>query len=604
MSETSTPSSRGEILLDREGLIADERLMREIGNRIDRLVKGKVKPEEVDLNNEFWGFMEGHPSTLVDGEGLSHKNVGKNVLEYALQRLADLHLSCNEREGRKTPLFDLFAGDYRSMEIILTNDNENTFLPHEDDLKTPARRRRWMLVEDVEEHGEKKRKVYIQIRNEGSYGSDMIEMMTFLGVLHLVRKASFGEINEFFANKTKKPSFLNSQEDFERWKNRKILVNVDFDQKRPSAISLLVNEIEKHNFSEPPPVLLIGNDFFLRLLVFSLVLSKEDENKLASIFSEGVNNLRRLFKEKQIPQDLQPIIEKYYLLSRLNLYSQVEDENIRGELERIYKKVFFPDNYRRLGFTRLLDGVRKTDGAAKSPTAEPVDLWDPSKISDEIITDETSLIQQLINGLKDRKVRILSVPYLIGDLSKTLIEELLKKNLINRNVIGFVGKVGCATNETDQVKLSSKIGAQVSIGEKVFYIDDQSREPLLTSYQGEIPVMQIPFLTVPAVLVQTAEAIKRVLSQLKGGSENEPNSLALDMEMHHVLSLLSEMKILLASAFYVSDLSPIDISDSGIAERITVPINKEVGAIAVVLAMIRVLEQIAPPVPQAETKVE
>jgi hypothetical protein len=425
-----------ESLPGQESLIADERLIETIRGKINELISGEGKD---DLDDNYWNFMEGHPSTLTDGEPLTPQNVGKNVLEYALQRFAYLHLSDREREAQTMGgLTDVFAGNYDSMEIILTN-NHQLFLGNPADIKSPERRRRWTLVSDEDKEGRIIRKVYVQIRNENPDGSDMLEMMTFLGVLHLVRQASFEDVNIFFKDKKRKPSFLNNPSEFEEWKKKKISVGTDFQSERKSAIDLLVEDLEKkareYNFSENPPVLLIGNDFFLRLLVFALGLSQDDEEQLRQCFSSGIENLRKIFEDRNVSLNLRPIIEKYYLLSRLNLYYREENEELRSKLAEIYKRVFSSKNYQALGFRRLLDGVRNTDGVSKSPLAEPVDLWDPSQIEEHLLSDETDPLQRLIMSLREKRIRILSVPYLIGNLSEELTRKLLEKGFINRRVM-------------------------------------------------------------------------------------------------------------------------------------------------------------------------
>ena len=583
-----------------ESLIADERLIETIRGKINELISGEGK---YDLDDEYWNFMEGHPSTLTDGEPLSPQNVGKNVLEYVLQRFAYLHLSDSERKAQTTDgLTDVFAGDYDSMEIILTN-NHQLFLVNQADIKSPERRRRWMLVRDEEDEGRNVRRVYVQIRNENLDGSDMLEMMTFLGVLHLVRQASFEDVNIFFKDKKRKPSFLNNSSEFEKWKKRKISVGVDFQLKRKSAIDLLVEDLEKkageYNFSENPPVLLIGNDFFLRLLVFALGLSKDDEEELRQCFSSEIENLRKIFKERNVSLDLRPIIEKYYLLSRLNLYYREENDNLRRELAEIYTRVFSYENYQALGFRRLFDGVRNTDGVSKSPLAEPVDLWDPSQIANHLLSDETDPLQKLIMSLKENQIRILSVPYLIGNLSEELTRKLLGKELINPRIMGFVGKVGMA-HLLESPKI--EVGNQVAI-DGIYDISGGQIDKISVSLAGQrifdIPVTAVPFLTGPALLVQTPESIKRVWGSRK---EDENNLLALDMEMYDLVKLLEGVEgMRLATAFYVSDKTLIhklpshklpSEAKTNSSEKITVPISKEVGAIAVVLAILRALEQI------------
>jgi hypothetical protein len=590
-----------ESLSGQESLIADERLIKTIRGKINELISGKGNN---NLDHEYWNFMEGHPSTLTDGEPLTPQNVGKNVLEYALQRFAYLHLSDSERESQTMGgLTDVFAGDYYSMEIILTN-NHQLFLGNQADIKSPERRRRWMLVSDEEDNeGRIVRKVYVQIRNENPDGSDMLEMMTFLGVLHLVRKASFEDVNTFFKNKKRKPSFLNNSSEFEKWKEKEISVDVDFKLKRKSAIDLLVEDLEKkageYNFSENPPVLLIGNDFFLRLLVFALGLSKNDEEQLRQCFSSEIENLRKIFKERNVSLDLRAIIEKYYLLSRLNLYYREENEGLRRNLAEIYTRVFSSQNYEALGFRRLFDGVRNTDGVSKSPLAEPVDLWDPSQIANHLLSDETDPLQGLIRNLREKHIRILSVPYLIGNLSEELTRKLLEKGFINRRVMGFVGKVGMAhISELSDIKVGDQVAIEGIYNISGGQIDPNKLSEILVSLAGQqifdIPVRNVPFLTVPALLAQTAESIKRILDLRK---EDNNNLLALEMEMDYLVKFLERVQeIRLATAFYVSDKTLIHKLPSEVetnsSEKITVPISKEVGAIAVVLAILRALEQI------------
>jgi len=590
---------RPESLSGQESLIADERLIKTIRGKINELISGEGK---YDLDDEYWNFMKRHPSTLTDGEPLTPQNVGKNVLEYALQRFAYLHLSDSEREAQKRDgLTDVFAGDYDSMEIILTNNHE-LFLDNQVDIKSPERRRRWMLVSDEDKEGRIVRKVYVQIRNENPDGSDMLEMITFLGVLHLVRQTSFEDVNIFFKDKKRKPSFLNNPSEFEEWKKKKISVGIDFQSVRKSAIDLLIENLGKkaseYNFSENPPVLLIGNDFFLRLLVFALGLSKNDEEQLRQCFSSEIENLRKIFEERNVSLDLIPIIEKYYLLSRLNLYYREENEELRNKLAKIYTRVFSSQNYEALGFRRLFDGVRKTDGVSKSSLAEPVDLWDPSQIEAHLLIDETDPLQRLIMSLREKRIRILSVPYLIGNLSEELTRKLLEKEFINRRVVGFVGKVGMA-HLLESPKI--EVGDQVSI-EGIYdisggQIDTTKLSNILATLDGQkifdIPVTDVSFLTLPALLAQTSESIERVWN-----SRNDRNNLlALDMEMYDLLKLLEGVEeIRLATAFYISDKTLIHKLSSEVetdsSEKITVPISKEVGAIAVVLAMLRALEQI------------
>jgi hypothetical protein len=334
------------------------------------------------------------------------------------------------------------------------------------------------------------------------------------------------------------------------------------------------------------------------LLVFALGLSQDDEEQLRQCFSSEIENLRKIFEERNVSLNLRPIIEKYYLLSRLNLYYREENEELRSKLAKIYTRVFSSENYQALGFRRLFDGVRNTDGVSKSPLAEPVDLWDPSQIEAHLLIDETDPLQRLIMSLREKRIRILSVPYLIGNLSEELTRKLLEKEFINRRVMGFVGKVGMAhLSELPDIK----VGDQVTI-EGIYNISGGQIYPnklstILATLDGQqifdIPVTAVPFLTVPALLVQTPESIERVWN-----SRNDRNNLlALDMEMYDLLNFLEGVKeIRLATAFYVSDKTLIHKSSSEAkndsSEKITVPISKEVGAIAVVLAILRALEQI------------
>jgi len=590
---------RPESISGQESLIADERLIETIRGKINELISGKGNN---NLDHEYWNFMEGHPSTLTDGEPLTPQNVGKNVLEYALQRFAYLHLSDSEREAQKTDgLTDVFAGDYDSMEIILTNNHE-LFLGNPADIKSPERRRRWTFVSDEDNEGRIVRRVYVQIRNENPDGSDMLEVMTFLGVLHLVRQASFEDVNIFFKDKKRKPSCLNNPYKFQEWKEKKISVGIDFRSERKSAIDLLIENLGKkaseYNFSENPPVLLIGNDFFLRLLVFALGLSENDEKELRECFSSEIYNLRKIFEERNVSLDLRPIIEKYYLLSRLNLYYREENEGLRNTLAKIYTRVFSSENYQALGFDRFLNALRNKFGAPKSPLAEPVDLWNPSQIANHLLSDETDPLQRLIMSLREKRIRILSVPYLIGNLSEELTRKLLEKEFINRRVVGFVGKVGMAhLLESPKIEVGDQVAIEGIYDISGGQIDTTKLSNILATLDGQqifdIPVTDVSFLTLPALLAQTPESIERVWNSRNDGN----NLLALDMEMYDLLKLLEIVKVIrLATAFYVSDKTLIHKSSSEAkndsSEKITVPISKEVGAIAVVLAMLRALEQI------------
>jgi hypothetical protein len=146
-----------------------------------------------------------------------------------------------------------------------------------------------------------------------------------------------------------------------------------------------------------------------------------------------------------------------------------------------------------------------------------------------------------------------------------------------------------------------KVGDQVTI-EGIYnisggQIDTNKLSEILVSLASQqifdIQVTAVPFLTVPALLAQTPESIERVWNSRNDGN----NLLALDMEMYDLLKLLEGVEgIRLATAFYISDKTLIHKlpfeAETDSSEKITVPISKEVGAIAVVLAMLRALEQI------------
>lgn len=520
----------------------------------------------LSLNNSLFDFKEGYRLTLTNGEKLTTFNVA-NTLGYVIPRMPT----------------EIFSGA-NNIEIILTNNHQIFADTKKDELRRSKSRKRWHVVKNDNKKG--KTTIYLQIRDEKLGDTDLTEIMSNLAIFHLLKKADYSQIwqhvvgDEGFA----KQEFdaLKDAKSFENWKNKNITVTLDFDEKRKSVLDILVERLSKKlPETEKKPFLMIGNDFSWRLMMFTLFLNGEFVQRLENLFAKEYEEIEVKLKERNIRSELKNFIKKYVLLTLLNKNYHKNDKT-----QEIYKEIFSQKNYKELGFTRLFYGERgPIDGQEKfdrSIIAEPVDYWDPNKFNRFLLEDEDQYVKNLFSKLIDQGQPILSIPYMIGQLSADLVAKLIDKKLIDQEKIGFIGKVGNIVRPgKNQLKRGQIVIPEIvykSWGDKnpltypnLFKMDNQD---LVFIDQFSV----VNFMTVPAVTLQSYNDFDIV----------DATNLCAEMEQHPLVEMLEGTGIRIISSFYISDLS-IEPNKGYYQEElknqvnITIPLDTVEGAIAVAL---------------------
>jgi len=284
----------------------------------------KFSTSGYQLKADFFGFVDTkYEMFLADGEIISSKNIAK-VLPYLLER---------------TPQ-ELLNPD-SDVRLVLSNDN-GFFKERSDVLQTANKRRRWYYVEDGSQDKSCKT-VYWHIRDDEIVsdkedelvgGTDSIEMMSFLSLLHILKQSDYSDFEKLtkedstsaklYGSLKNKFHFLSSQKAFEKWKSQEFNVLLDFDKEREGAVDLFINDLKervpKRNEGDHKPFLLIGNDFSLRLTMFSLLVDQNTIEALKIMYKNDLDEFRETFKKGPYTgkDDLKNSLEKYFLLTLLN----------------------------------------------------------------------------------------------------------------------------------------------------------------------------------------------------------------------------------------------------------------------------------------------
>lgn len=527
----------------------------------------------ISLDDSFFDLKKGYSLTLTDGKDINEFNVAK-TLGYVMPRMPE----------------EMFTGQ-DNINIVLTNDQAIFNGSNDLDLKRSKSRKRWHVVKNDEE--KKSTTIYIQIRDEQLGETDMTELMSNLAILHLLKKSDYSQIwqhvagNKFFSSK--EFNTIRNRELFENWKKKKITVKRDFDPSRKSALDILVEGLaNKLPDTEKKPFLMIGNDFSWRLMMFTLFLKENSVAKLESIFAKELEETNARLKERNVPNELRGFMKKYVLLTLLN-----KDYHKNESTRKLYEEIFTQKNYEYLGFERLFFGERgpidDNKEFERSSIAEPIDYWDPNKFYRPLLADESQYVQNLFSKLIDQGQPILSIPYMIGKMSTDLVAKLIDRGLIDREKIGFIGKVG---NIVRRGKNHLKRGQIVipdvihqSLGDRYSY-----EYPNLFRLEDDDKVFidqfsVAHFMTVPAVTLQNYHDFEMI--------GDTPN-LCVEMEQHPLVEMLQGTGTRIISSFYVSDQS-IEPGDTKTVEQVNIstPLDTVEGAIAVCFTTLFELKQLA-----------
>lgn len=568
-----------DVLLEKPPLMSHE----VIDSIKDNLQNSFFATTGFSLDDKFFGFKyRRYKMFLTRNEPVDENNIAL-VMPYLLDRIPTELLSTD-----------------KNIELVLTNDV--TKFQDCEDIKTAKSRRRWYTIEDQGD----KRVIYWHIRddklieeNDLVGGTDAIEMMSFLSLLHILRKSDFNVLEQKFEEigylmPNDKFDAFHNEESFIKWKYTDFNVKLDFDVERPSAVDILVQNLKdrlpKPSNGEKKPFLLIGNDFSWRLTMFSLFLNGENLNKLKEKYANDLSLLNRFIEESQLgeKEDLREFIKKYFLLTLLNKeYKHNED------LTSIYDEIFSAENYQKLGYRRLLYGkiepINKDENSKRSITGEPVDYWDPNSFDEQLLQDETNYVRKLFEELLTYQQPILSIPYLNGKISPELIVKLIKAGLVDESVVGFLGKVGYFDSGTIKEPLRrGNIVMPVSVSEITRKKPSNEEYPHKFSLdERDLHFINLvrtaKFTTTPAVTIQSEEDFKN----------GDYTDSVLESEQYYIVEKFEENNLAtrIIGSFYISDISrknPI----VGAQDNINIPLTPQEGAISVCLTTLFEIDQI------------
>lgn len=540
----------------------------------------------MSIDNPSFKYLKGASLTLTDGQEVDEFTAGM-LLPYVLQRIPTELIAGKDERDRLS---------IKPVEIVLTN-NHDMFVDQQtrERLKTSTARRRWYLVEEKKDT----RTIYLHIRDHVETGTDLIEIISMLSALSIIRGANFSQVYQhivgcrnFPENQGSNSVFLN-KDLFEEWKQKPINVSWDFNVERGSAVDTLIGSLSeyfaKNERSEKKPYLLIGNDFSWRLTMFTLLLNDQQFQLLSNQFGHELGEVNKQLDIMNAPEDLKRFVQKYTLLTLLNKYYRH-----KPELISIYHDIFTKENYQRLGYTRIFFGARgslEEDEYQRSVLAEPIDYWDPKIFDRTILCNQESYIRNLFNRLINMGQPILSVPYIVGMMSAELTTKLIEANLVDGEKVGFVGKVGnIVMGETrplvrGQIVIPRTVNypnAKSLIYPAQFNIkgDDEGSSLFLSAFTA------CDLVTVPTVTLQAFSDFEQFNS----------GATCVDMEQYYLVNRLKQLGLntKIIPAFYVSDNSVMPDYRSRMknGETLSVPLSITDGAVAVSLATLFAVNQL------------
>ncbi len=322
------------------------------------------------------------------------------------------------------------------------------------------------------------------------------------------------------------------------------LVYADFYEK-------IKYEFERRMLGPFPEHVIIGNDFSLSLLVAMGGLVEDEVEKVYQYYRSKNNgtelytlpeNIRNSFIKKgdtdEIIQAKIETLRRYaalMYLNRLNI-DEIDDPKIKNIKSRI---------------DSLINGFRtRVTTDTYTCLGDPVDILDFTKIPDEVI-DKIPYLRELIRNLKIRGLRVLQLPYPLGDSIYGLIKALY---LLGMRNLGFFGKVGAT------IKSGQKITrGRVVYPEYVLRMGRNISEAVeFKSFNRIVPEKDCAFIDMPdikeillsnnSLLLQTPHELGNL--RLKDGTEVLP---LLDMEAWWMVMVCQELSIPFYALYYISD---------------------------------------------------
>lgn len=306
------------------------------------------------------------------------------------------------------------------------------------------------------------------------------------------------------------------------------------------TMDIAKNKIETEKLKNPTD-LLFGNDFSMRIFLSIGLFSEQEFVQMGNAFEAKRSEISPSL-EKLSSQEVRDAAEKFFLVQQLSQY--VGSDLV---IQKLRERLFSPETFEKIGINRLV-------ATADSPIADPVDLIDVTQIHSEIFFNLPTFLQTILTKLKTNNRTILSVPYTLGNLSRTTLEAAVAEfpSLESENFIGKVGNYSKGVNQKVSV-------GDVILGNQVFsqFEDDAKRieNPIaeLIAQYG-YPVKIASLLTTAGLTFQQPAEMAEIL--------DDPliDELCLEMEAFHLMEALENLRlknITLKSnhVYYVSDIT-------------------------------------------------
>ncbi len=309
--------------------------------------------------------------------------------------------------------------------------------------------------------------------------------------------------------------------------------------KEPNAAEMTMdiakNKIEKEKLKNPTD-LLFGNDFSMRIFLSIGLFSDQEFVQMETAFEAKRSEISSSL-EKLSSQEVREAAEKFFLVQQLSQYVGSD-----LDIQKLRERLFSPETFEKIGINRLV-------ATADSPIADPVDLIDVTQIHSEIFSNLPEFLQTILTKLKTNNRTILSVPYTLGNLSRTTLEAAVAEfpSLESEN---FIGKVGNFSNGDNRRVL---VG-DVILGKQIFsQFEDKSKlienpvEELIAQYG--YPVKFASLLTTAGLTFQQPDEMAEIL--------DDPliEELCLEMEAFHLIEALKKLTLKSNHVYYVSDIT-------------------------------------------------
>ncbi|MDO8610065.1 MAG: hypothetical protein Q7R95_05925 [bacterium] len=477
----------------------------------------------------------------------------KDVMSYILPRFVNSeHFDC-----------------LNNAEIHFTDDPYMFYQNPEDKFNPNNRSRTYSLRKD------KKGKYHITFllrHNIKENYTDAFELMSFMGFIETARayakKHPQCSIGETVQNLAKANTGMILRKGICPLAKPKDVIKEK--TKTPAAMKDVANKIKKElkikNIDSPKHVM-FGNDFSVTLLIATGVITPEEFEEIrkeAKKEAKITNKPLKIVSEQELRglkrEDDKLIMRQFSSLQYLNRYTG--NNELMKQLQ-----------------TRLEDAVSTVRKRIIQPThtalGSYVDVIDFTNLGNHIINHIDNVkIRNIVKGLKKKKFKYYSLPYPLGDSIDGLVRAF--KNQFGITNFGFFGKVGAVPVEGSKVQRGRIVIPSDTMEMSMQQNEDGSVDGInafnniLKPKDAIIISDADPHKTVVSVnglSLQTLEDLPRLKKLIKKRfGDIEYADLLLDMEAHYFNRICTDLGIVPAAIYYVSDLTrektPDPYSDS------------------------------------------